>query len=501
MDEYQYVYATAGVIGLYFLWQVATKRFDPFAPTWLFFVGYTQIYIIQALSYHDWAIGARGQELVTAANQRALWALIWFLAVYHLGPGRLVGRRLPGPPRGWSAPTVAALSPVLILWGLLCAGVLGGRPADGEVSAEGALLRSFPFVMMVAAILLITTGRRIEAPRPAFFLAGLACAGAYVVIWMFNGKRSHSLIGVLATVCAIYVTRLRRPSWGVLAGTAFTGALAVAVAIGWRNNPDYERSFAGFVEFVGEFDVSRILVSMDVADDEDAGPDVSYEPKEYGGYLLMLDTVPEKSPYDYGASYMRLISTYIPRIIWTNKPLFGRAEWVGAWIAGSELERDEEFTGPAIGLLGATQLNGGIRGTLIVLAVLAIGLRAGYEYFRKHERTTWAQFFWTIFFFNAWFMVVGDDPMVWFYYNWGFSAFPVVVISWLAAKFLDPTPETAAADAPPTPTPTPIPTPFASTFARPRTAAAIPRDGFLPPAERLLATRAPAGPDTERMPR
>ena len=25
-----------------------------------------------------------GQELVTAANFRALWALVWFLTVYHL---------------------------------------------------------------------------------------------------------------------------------------------------------------------------------------------------------------------------------------------------------------------------------------------------------------------------------------------------------------------------------------------------------------------------------
>ena len=38
------------------------------------------------------------------------------------------------------------------------------------------------------------------------------------------------------------------------------------------------------------------------------------------------------------------------------------------------MERNEDFTGPAIGILGATQLNGGALGTLIVLGCLAFDL-------------------------------------------------------------------------------------------------------------------------------
>ena len=47
----------------------------------------------------------------------------------------------------------------------------------------------------------------------------------------------------------------------------------------------------------------------------------------------------------------------------------------------------------------------------------------------------WVQFFWAITYYNAWFMVVNDDPLVWFYYNWGFTTFPIVVITWWANKF------------------------------------------------------------------
>jgi len=453
MDEYGYIYAIVGVMALYFVVQVATKRFDPFAPVWLFFVGYAQIYVIQALSYHDWAIGVRGEELVTAANFRAFWALLWFLFVYHVGAGRLVARGLPSPPRQWSTLAVCSLAPVLFVWGMYCTSLMGA-PTTATISKEDALLRSFPFVMMVAAILLITTGRRLAAPNKALLAVGLAIAVLYVLIWMFNGKRSHSLIGVLATVCAFYISHLKRPSWPVLAITAFLGALVVALAIGWRGNDNYERSFSGFTQYLGEFDISNILVSMDMAEDETQDELDSYETKEYGGFLLMLDTVPEKSEYDYGENYLRIFSTYIPRILWPNKPLFGRKQWVNAWIAGSELERDEDFTSPAIGILGAAQLNGGTFGTIIVLAVFALIFRGLYDYFLLHRDSPWAQFFWASFFFNSWFAVVGDDPLVWFYYNYSFSVLPTVVLTWIASKYfsppdhLEPAPSFAAGDEP-----------------------------------------------------
>ena len=77
----------------YFLVNVIGRKFDPFSPVWLFLVGYVQVYIIQALSYQEWALRIRGQDLVAAANFRALWALVWFLLVYHLGLQCPVGPR------------------------------------------------------------------------------------------------------------------------------------------------------------------------------------------------------------------------------------------------------------------------------------------------------------------------------------------------------------------------------------------------------------------------
>ncbi len=266
-------------------------------------------------------------------------------------------------------------------------------------------------------------------------IAGLLTAAAYVLIWMFNGKRSHSLIGILAAVCAFYLTRHKRPSWPVLISTAVAGSLVVAVALGWRQSRDYERSFAGFAQYVGDFKLDKVLVSLNMKDDEGEQEITTYETAEYGGFLLMMDTVPEKSEYDFGESYLRVFSTFIPRIVWPSKPLYGRRQWVNAWIAGSEMTRTEEFTGPAIGILGATQLNGGWVATMTVLACLAVMLRTAYEYVRLYPGVPWVQFWWAITYYNAWFMVVNDDPMIWFYYNWGFSTMPIVVLMWFVSKF------------------------------------------------------------------
>ena len=376
MNDQFYVIATACVIVALVVGAIVLKRLDPFAPIWLFLAGYFQLYVVQATSYRDYSLRIRGIDLVTLANQRAFWALLWFLFVYFFGFGRLVARRLPSAPTNWSTGLVLALAPPLIIWGLVCSGIsLSGRSEPKSVTAEENLLRQFPALMLVGGVLLIVCGRRLSRPNLMFTLSGLAVTFGYSVIWMFNGKRSHALFGVLTSVCAYYVPRGKKPSLVVLGITGLASAMAVSLALGWRNNSNYERSFPGFLHYVSEFNVEKVLVNLNMRERSEADPNdkdyVSKETEEYCTYLLILDTVPEKTDFDYGESYLRLFSTFIPRILWADKPIFGREKWIAAWIAGSEFHRDENFTGPAIGILGAAQLNGGAIGTLVVLGLLA----------------------------------------------------------------------------------------------------------------------------------
>ncbi len=391
--------------------------------------------MIQALSYHEWALGVRGTEVVAAANYRAFWALGWFLTVYFLGPARALARALPRPPSRWSSVPVVMLSPPLLLWGLACAAwVVAGSDVE-STSAEGVVFLSFPMVLLVAGALLIVTGRQPDKPQPALAWLGVAVVAFYLMIWMFNGKRSHSLIAVLVGVCAFYIPRLKRPSFPVLVVTAALGMMAVGVSIGWRyySTKTQTKTLASFVDFVSSFDPESVLESLNMKDRETApNAKITHETEEYGGFLLMMDTVPARSDYDYGMNYIRVFSTFIPRFIWFDKPIYGRDAWTAAWVAGSEMKRESNFTGPAIGILGATQLNGGDVGTVIVIACVALLLKTFYEYFRLHARVPWVQVFWPLTYYNAWFMVMNDDPCNWFYYNWGFTTAPVLVLFWLA---------------------------------------------------------------------
>src|SRR4051812_8960207 len=135
------VYLTAAVILLLVASQIFRRDFDPFAPIWLFLASYAQVYVVQAISYRDYALRARGPEVVLWANVRSLWAVLVFLAVYYSGIGKVLARRLPRPPANWSAGLIAGISPVLILWGLVCAGITLNDTAVGE---EASILKQFP---------------------------------------------------------------------------------------------------------------------------------------------------------------------------------------------------------------------------------------------------------------------------------------------------------------------------------------------------------------------
>jgi hypothetical protein len=434
-SEY-FVYATGAIIGLLVISQVLRRSFDPFAPVWMFLVGYFQVYVVQAISYRQWALKVHNVELVATADIRAFWALLLFLAVYFSPLGRIMARSLPATPLSWKSGAVWGTSPFMVGLGLLAAG--WGSALGGDMSYEEGLLRSFPLIMQVAGILLLITGRNASRPQPAASAAGLAVLFIYTLIWVFLGKRSPALIAVLTGVAAWYLPRFRRPSKPVLVATACVGVLVVAVAIGWRGNKNYEQSISGFTEFLGDFQPSSALVSLNVKDREEIENDpdayISYETEEWGGFLVMLKAVPERSEYDYGAPYIRLVSTFIPRNVWPSKPFFGREKWVSAWIAGSEFPRDETFTGPAIGILGALHLNGGPVGTAIVLGLIALMLRTAYDYYWANQASPWAQAFWCLTFVNAWLMTVNDDPFVWFYYIYGFTTLPPLAFLWFVNR-------------------------------------------------------------------
>ena len=271
MDELLFAYATAAVIVRLFPRQVDHAEVRPVRAGLAVPGRIYQSYVIQAISYHEWAVGVRGKELVAAANCRALWALVWFLAVYQLGLGRRTRLGCCPRRRGLVAgagrrdqPAPGRLGPVL-------RGDVDPRRRRHASAMSGrgsAIFRSFPFVMMVAAIMLIVTGRTIQAPRPAFLPAGLVVAA--VVRLDLDVQRQAIALAHRRAGDGLCV--LRHAAQAALVARADRHGVRRcarrAIAIGWRNNRDHERSFTGFVHFLGDFDVRRSSRASTSADDD-----------------------------------------------------------------------------------------------------------------------------------------------------------------------------------------------------------------------------------------
>ena len=169
MEELYFVYATVGLIVLYLprsRW--SRGSFDPFAPVWLFLVGYVQVYVIQAMSYHEWALDVAGQGSGRRGQFPCLLGppLVPLRSTSSASDG--TGARFCRVRRGLVAALGRHAEPAADPVGLCSARACSSGemlPRPRALPARKLLFRSFPFVMMVAAVMLIVTGRTIQRRR------------------------------------------------------------------------------------------------------------------------------------------------------------------------------------------------------------------------------------------------------------------------------------------------------------------------------------------------
>jgi len=77
------------------------------------------------------------------------------------------------------------------------------------------------------------------------------------------------------------------------------------------------------------------------------------------------------------ASYLRTVSTYIPRLVWPNKPVFGREQWIKRLDRRLGIEARCEFRRARDWDLGATTSQRRLLGDSHRAAVAAVMIRTG----------------------------------------------------------------------------------------------------------------------------
>ena len=405
-----------------------SRRFDPFAPIWLFLVGYIQIYVVQAINYHAWAVSARGKDLVAAADWRALWALALVPLVYHLGPGRGIAPVLPRPPRRWSPRPGRADRPAAGPVGPVSApGVVIRSGADEVASAERSLFRSFPFVMMVAAILLIVTGP--EHAGTAAGLPGGRAGGRAALCDDLDVQRQA--IALADRRAGDGLRLLHHAAEAALLARAVLDRLRGRARGGDRHQLEERPRPPALVRrvrrFLADFRSRQILESLKSRDGD--GGERSHETEEYGGFLLMMDTVPDEVRLRLWGELPAGLLDVHPADHLADQAALRPDAWVNAWIAGSELERDEDFSRPGDRPAGGHPAQRRRRrdadrarrrsrscSARPTNTSAATPTSRGCSSGGRSSITTPGSWSSTTI------------PLVWFYYNWGFTAFPLVVL-------------------------------------------------------------------------
>ena len=205
----------------------------------------------------------------------------------------------------------------------------------------------------------------------------------------------------------------------------------MGIAIGWRHNDRLRTVLHRDSLSISRSSRSQRFLKVSTSRNREPHETKSHETTEYGGFLLMMDTVPRSRIMIMERTTCACFYLYpSDRLADQARSLAGPSGSVPGSLARNSIETRISLD-PAIGILGATQLNGGAVATLLVLAFACPSCSAPPTSTSGSMRTSpgsssggrspssthgsWS---------------LSDDPMTWFYYNWGFSGFPIVVFLW-----------------------------------------------------------------------
>lgn len=268
----------------------------------------------------------RGYDILPTFDEALLIALIgisFFQLGYFYRPGATAwARRLPKPPplrpqrvamAGWLYLLIGGL-----LFGTFLArqGGLGlllilleGRQQSNNDLFLGSTGYFYNGLLLWGASALIFFAIAVVTRRRRYWLLFLAPTLCLIVFYGVRGSRSQLLPLVLAVPVFWYLWKGRRPSartllLAALLGVAMMGALRELRTAG--ENRDFAATLLGAL-------ISPVSEAADILGGADA--------EMFDALANELAVVPEKLPFQYGATVTDVLIRAVPRPLWPNKPL------------------------------------------------------------------------------------------------------------------------------------------------------------------------------------
>jgi glycosyltransferase involved in cell wall biosynthesis len=371
---------------------IATRRFGLFDPIWpvllllLLQMPAQAIYLAGVSDYGNDLMGDRQRwvELINRSLLLTALAAAVFVAVYALGgrPARSVARALPAARH---VSTGHALTRVIWVFSIL--GVLGYVTFFATVGGLGDFISNLSkhnassagkfYLLWVAKLFPIANllwfmqraARGQRSGRLAYF-AHLAVA--LVMLLSFGGRAQVLYLIELLIVVRFFCTRDIRVRH--LVAFAVIGVLFLALYGAFRESTEKRYSPREFQQLspesqqiVREREANRYTRTLTPRGLADQVFQYDYAPLDT--FVLVLRGVPDRFPYQYGATLLDVFIRPVPGALWDDKPKPLNTQYNQRLLGA-------ERSGKKASILGEGYVNGNVVGIVLLVGALALFARA-----------------------------------------------------------------------------------------------------------------------------
>ena len=317
---------------------------------------------------------------IVSAQLVVLTGVVSMFVGYFYPLSASVGRALPKPIFEWPHNTalMTAMLMITLGWSITIASQLGLIPSSFGSGALGAVATGSYFGVGLLAILYARFNS-----KPALMLIWLVIPPAMVIAFLTGSKR-FVLAPVMLAALGTYVVKRRIDSRVILVGIALL-MIIYPVAQFWR-----EVVLAG--NQLGMADVLRnpgraLSLISGFMSNVDAGlyfqggiQATTSRLDALGVVSVIVRDTPERVPFQGGWTLTHIPTSFIPRIIWPDKPAMAIGQWItDQYGSGPDIESN---TGSS--WIGEFWLNFGYPGVIIGMGVIGAYFRLLHEiFFRK----------------------------------------------------------------------------------------------------------------------
>lgn len=364
------------------------KDADFFEPVYLSTAYFCLLFIVRPV--FDLALGSDfigpapilDMPTAEAFNKGLLYLIpcfILFLVGYYSRAGRTAARALPEVPASWSIPKFRLYAPLFVLTGILSYYFLvahfGGmnyyisnKQETLTAGGQGYYLAGLSLLFQVF-IVGFTITLKDGKERFSTYAVMLPIV---LVIGFLSGAKELFLLPVFSVLITInYLKKKVRPLVFVLIASVFM-AVVVPVFNTYRHINDFFELQTKVEELVERTDPEKMAR-------DSMG-------RFYGidSVAIIIRDTPGVMDYQYGKTLLPVALFWIPRQIWSEKPVVSFGKVFGATYLHEWFFNTGTAASPTI--LGEAYINWHLAGMMLTALVFGVVLRASYEYLIINNR-------------------------------------------------------------------------------------------------------------------